>query len=80
MIDKNSPNYQTPLQEQIWNAATDLVPLEVSLPMVPKEFHEACTELHHFFTDLLNDMYADPDPYMAKRPANLHTVVLDRAV
>ncbi len=65
MIDKNNPDYQTPLQEEIWNAATDLVPLEVSLPMIPKEYHEACTELHHFFTDLLNDMYGDPDPYMA---------------
>lgn len=65
MIDKNNPDYQTPLQEEIWNAVTDLVPLEVSLPMIPEKYHEECTELYRFFTDLLNDMYTDSDPYMA---------------
>lgn len=65
MIDKNNPDYKTPVQEQIWNAATDLVPLEVSLPMIPEEYHEACTQWYSFLTDLLNDMYAHAEDYLA---------------
>ncbi len=41
MINKNNPDYKTPEQEKIWNAATDLVPLDISLPMLPTEYHES---------------------------------------
>ena len=65
MIDKNNPNYQTAVEEAIWNAATDLVPLDISLPMIPVEYHEACRALYQFFTEMLNDMYENPELYMA---------------
>lgn len=38
MIDKNTSDYKTPGQEAIWNAATDMVPLEVTLPMIPEKY------------------------------------------
>ncbi|MBQ7338876.1 MAG: hypothetical protein IJW40_10565 [Clostridia bacterium] len=65
MIDRNKPDYQTPTQKEIWNAATNLVPLEISLPAIPMEYHQSCRDLYHFFTDILEDMYIHPDPYMA---------------
>lgn len=65
VINKNNPDYTTPVQEAIWNAATDLVPLELSLPMIPEEYHEACTEYYRFITDLLNDMYIHTEDYLA---------------
>ena len=65
MIDKNNPDYTTPVQEAIWNAATDLVPLDVTLPMIPAEYHESCTQWHTYLTDLLNDMYSHTDEYLA---------------
>ncbi len=65
MIDKNNPDYQTPEQEAIWNAVTDLVPLDVTLPMIPEEYHEGCTQWHTFLTDLLNDMYTHTEEYLA---------------
>lgn len=65
MIDKNNPDYTTPVQESIWNATTDLVPLDVTLPMIPEEYHEACTQWYTFLTDLLNDMYIHTEEYLA---------------
>ncbi len=65
MIDKNNPDYTTPVQEAIWNAATNLVPLDISLPMIPAKHHEACIQWHIFLTDLLNDMYTHTEEYLA---------------
>ena len=65
MIDINNPDYTTPEQEAIWNAATDLVPPEVTLPMIPSEYQEECIQWHTFLTEILNDMYIHSDEYFA---------------
>ena len=57
MIDKNNPDYNGEVQEHIWNIATNIIPLEVTLPMVPEELREPCIELYNFMNALYNDMY-----------------------
>ena len=47
----------------IWNYKRTLVPLEVSLPIIPKEFHEPCTDMYNFTTALLDDMHQNSDDY-----------------
>jgi hypothetical protein len=63
MIDKNNPDYTGEIQEFIWNIATNILPLEVTLPMVPDELREPCRDLYNFMRDLYNDMYANIEAF-----------------
>ena len=65
MIDRNHPDFSSPVQEEIWNAATDLVPLERTLSAIPEEYHRPCTDYYNYVTDLLNNLYDDPETYLA---------------
>ena len=71
MIEKNNPCFSTPVEEQIWNLATNLVPLEVTLPMVPQQLHPACTAFYQFMTDLCNDMYEHTAVYGLEEPQHV---------
>ena len=83
MIDKNNPDYTSPVQEKIWNAATDLVPPEISHSMIPAKYHESCTQWYTFLTKLLNTMYICPkkeDLEYIYRTISLRTMVIDAGI
>jgi len=62
-IDKNNPDYNGAVQKTIWNYATNLLPLEITLPMIPEEMREPCTDMYNFTVALLNDMYKNTEEY-----------------
>ena len=63
MIDKNNPGYNGEMQEHIWNIATNIIPLEITLPMIPEELREPCIDLYNFMNALYNDMYENAAYY-----------------
>jgi hypothetical protein len=47
-IDKDNPDFNGETQEN--KGAAGFIPLEITLPMIPKELREPCADLYNFFT------------------------------
>jgi len=63
LIDKDNPSYNSEVQEAVWNTAANLVPLEITLPLIPEKLHKPCIDLYNFTKDILNDLYENADEY-----------------
>lgn len=59
MPDKEIPH----AQELIQNLTTTLVPLSITLPMVPDELRQPCTALYNYTQALLKDMLEKTEDY-----------------
>ena len=63
LFDKNNLDYNGEMQKAIWDTAANLVPLEVTLPMIPEDLREPCIDFYNFSIAVLEDMYQDAEEY-----------------
>ena len=63
MIDENNPDHIGETQANIRGIAAGFIPLEISLPMIPEELRQPCTDLYNFFNAVLDNMYQDAEEY-----------------
>jgi hypothetical protein len=62
IFDKNQTEFEDCIRERIWEQATRLVPLEITLPYAD-ELKSACKDWYDFNQDLCAGMYENPDRY-----------------
>ena len=63
LFDRNQTHFDDCIQEKIWELATRLLPLEVTLPYVPDALKAACAQWHEFNQNLFADMRDNPSRF-----------------